>query len=157
MLVQNRWTALFVCIAFLSVLTFSACRQTYIATYNAGIAQQIGATAKMVDGFYLTLQETTSPANNGRSYDKFAPQYVAIELELNELLAKNKIKALNKNATAICDSAVKLWVKYKKAHKTENTIDDFDIALNRIYMRDMFFIMQTGEDAKKIADGTNKN
>jgi len=96
------------------------------------------------------MMETTAPENDGRAYDKFSDQYVNIEVELNSLLNKNKVRPLNTHSTRICEITKQLWVKYKEEHKTDNTLNDGLIKLNQLTFSDLFYAMQVAEKAKDI-------
>lgn len=135
---------------FISVIALQSCKVTLIAPYDAAISTQIDNTAKTVDKFYLSMMETTAPENDGRAYDKFSDQYVNIEVELNSLLNKNKVRPLNTHSTRICEITKQLWVKYKEEHKTDNTLNDGLIKLNQLTFSDLFYAMQVAEKAKDI-------
>ena len=134
----------------LSVFAFNSCRVTFLPSYDASIAEQIETTTKQVDKFYLTMLETTTKENNGRSFEKFVNQYVDIEVELYSLLNQNKVRPLNENSTRICEITLELWQKYKEEHKTDNTLSDGLIKLNRQVFSDLFFAMQVAEKGKNI-------
>jgi len=131
------------------LFTLPGCKVTFLPAYNAQLAEQMEATSKAVDTFYLTMLETTTPVNDGRTYTKFVHQYIAIEVELTSLLNKNTLRPLNANSTRICEITLQLWVKYKQEHKKDNTLSDGAIKLNRKSFRDLFFAMQTAENYKK--------
>lgn len=139
-----------VSIFFLSVIALNSCKVTLIPSYDADISKQIENVTKEVDKFYLSMLETTSASNNGRVFSHFAEQYVNIEVELNSLLNKNKIRPLNENSTRICEITVELWIKYKEEHKRDNTLSDGLIKLNRKTFSDLFFAMQVAEKGKEI-------
>lgn len=126
------------------------CKVTFVPNYDSGIAAQIDQVAKSIDKFYLTMLETTKNESNGRAFDKFAQEYVAIEVELNSLLNKNKVKPLNEHSVRICEITVSLWIKYKEEHKTDNELEDGLIKLNRKTFSDVLYAMQVAEQAKKI-------
>ena len=138
-------------IFFLSVIIITSCRVTFIPSYDAEISEQIENTAKEVDRFYLSMLETTSASNDGRAFQHFSEQYVAIEVELNSLLNKNKIRPLNEHSTRICEITLELWIKYKEEHKTDNKLSDGLIKLNRKTFSDLFYAMQVAEKGKEIA------
>lgn len=129
-----------------------ACRVTFVAPYDASVSQQIEEISRKVDRFYLTMLETTRNEEEQRAYDKFVNDYVDIEVDLNSLLNKNRIRPLNKESTRNCEIAVETWTKYKTKHKEDNGISDIDIELNRDFLRDLFVVIQTGEEAKKNAN-----
>ncbi|TAL47844.1 MAG: hypothetical protein EPN92_04370 [Chitinophagaceae bacterium] len=145
---KPRLSFLFISTLF---LFFSSCRVTLVPPYDADMAGEISKTAKMVDKFYITMMEKTKNENNGRTYEKFSDQYIDIEVELNSLLYKNKVKPLNAHSTRICEITLQLWNKYKEEHKTDNELSDGLIRLNRKYLSDLFYAMQVAEEGKKIA------
>ena len=79
-----------------------------------------------------------------------------IEVEINSLLNKNKVRPLNENSTRICEITLQLWQKYKEEHKTDNTLSDGLIKLNRQSFSDLFFAMQVAEEGKKIIDNQSQ-
>jgi hypothetical protein len=135
-----------------SLLFLFSCRVTLLPEYNAELSKDIENTAKMVDKFYLLMFETTSAENDGRSYDKFAGQYVEIEVEINSLLNQNKIRPLNENSIRICEITLELWRKYKEEHKTDNTLSNGLIQLNMKTFADLFFAMQVAEEGKNLVN-----
>ena len=141
---------------FASTLILNSCKVTFIPSYDANISTQIENTSKAVDKFYLSMLETTSASNEGRTFNNFSEEYVNIEVELNSLLNKNKIRPLNENSTRICEITLQLWVKYKEEHKTDNTLSNGLIKLNRKTFDDLFFAMQSAEKAKEIINNDNQ-
>jgi hypothetical protein len=135
-----------------SLIFLFSCRVTLLPEYNAELSKNIENTAKMIDKFYLLMYETTSAEKDGRSYDKFAGQYVEIEVEINSLLIQNKIRPLNENSIRICEITLELWKKYKEEHKTDNTLSDGLIRLNRNSFADLLFAMQVAEEGKKMVN-----
>ena len=138
----------------ISMAAFNSCRVVLLPSYDATISEQIDNTAKSVDRFYLSMLETTTVENDGRAFSKFADKYVEIEVELNSLLNKNKIRPLNKNSTRICEITCQLWVKYKEEHKAKNTLKDGLILLNRKKFSDLFFAMRVADEGIKMANTT---
>ena len=134
----------------IGTLTLNSCKVSFIPSYNAQISEQIDATNKAVDKFYLCMLDTTKAENNGRAYAKFATQYVAVEVELNSLLTKNKIRPLNEHSTRICEITLQIWVKYKQEHKADNTLSDGLIKMNRKTLDDLFYAMQVAEKGKEM-------
>lgn len=136
----------------ISLLLLFSCRVTLLPGYNAELSKNIENTAKLVDKFYLSMYETTTAENNGRSFDKFAGQYVEIEVEIKSLLNRNKIRPLNENSTRICEITLELWRKYKEEHKTDNTLSNGLIQLNMKTFADLFFAMQVAEEGKNLVN-----
>lgn len=137
-------------LTMLSVMVFYSCRVTLVPPHDAIIMEQIDETAKAVDKFYLSMIETTVNTGGGRAYELFADDYVTIEVEMNSLLNKNKIRPLNENSTRICEITLQLWQKYKAEHKEDNSMPDGIIELNRKTFADLFYAMQVAEKAKEI-------
>jgi hypothetical protein len=137
---------------FTSILILNSCKVTFIPSYDAKISEHIEKTSKVVDKFYLSMLETTSSSNNGRAFSKFSDQYVNIEVELNSLLNKNKLRPLNENSIRICEITIELWKKHKEEHKRDNTLSNGLIKLNRKTFDDLLFAMQKAEKAKEIID-----
>jgi hypothetical protein len=135
---------------FFVLFLILSCRVSFIPGFDATISGNIESTAKQVDKFYLSMLETTTELNNGRSYDMFTEKYVDIEVEINSLLNQNKIRPLNNNSVRICEITLELWQKYKNEHKTDNTLSNGLIQLNRKTFSDLFFAMQVAEKGKEI-------
>jgi len=147
--IQRRFRIVYTaCISI--VIAISACKVTFIPDYDASVMEQIENTSKLVNKFYLSMLEATSEEQGGRSYDKFADQYVNVEVELYSLLNKNKIRPLNENSTRICEITIELWIKYKEEHRQDNTLSNGLIKLNRKTFDDLFFAMQVAEKGKEI-------
>jgi len=134
------------------VLMMLGCKVQFVPEYNAEIAKQIDATSKMVDKMYLEMLETTTPEQ--RDFSKFAKAYVSVEVELNSLLNKNKIRPLNEHSIKITELTLAKWIKYKEEHKRDFENDgkyaSGNIKINRIYIRDFFNAMIVAENATKI-------
>jgi hypothetical protein len=143
-------------IALLGIIAIvlSSCRISLISDYDDRIAQQIELAAKKVDKFYLTMLETTTQDDKNREYSNFIDEYIDIEVELNALLNRNKVKSLNKNSIRICEITLELWVKYKEEHKKDVQLSDTKIRLNRKNMGELFYAMLAAEEGKKVIDNT---
>lgn len=133
----------------LFLLLFVSCNFALLAPYNREVSTHIESTAKSVDRFYLDMLEKTDTIGNSRAYLKFADGYINIEVELNSLYTKNRIRPLNKESTRNCEIALKVWRDYKEEHKKKNGISDGLIKYNRKYMSDMFYVIQVGEELKQ--------
>jgi hypothetical protein len=138
--------------ALVLLLGGTSCRVSLLPSYDAALATQMETTAKSVDRFYLGILETTKNENGERAYAKYAPEYVNLETDITALLNKNRIRPLNSNTVKICEITLAKFIKYKEAHKKDNTMSDGIIKLNRQYMGDLFYAMQVAENAKKIID-----
>jgi len=153
--IQKAMPLLFI-MAVMGLMAFYSCRVTLVPPYDAAIKEQIDETAKAVDRFYLSMLELTKNTDGGREYQLFTGQYVEIEVELNSLLNKNRVRPLNENSVRICEITLQLWQKYKLEHKEDNSLPDGMIGLNRQTFADLFYAMQVAEKAKEIVTNPPK-
>lgn len=125
-----------------------SCRVTLTAPYDESIVNQTQQLVKQVDRLYLTMLETTENRNDVRAYRHFAEDYINIEVELNYLIIKNRMKPMNSESVRNFEIALEAWIRYKEQHKMNNGISDADIELNRGYLRDLFMVILIGEYEK---------
>ena len=134
----------------LASVFLSACTVKWVADYDADLAASVQQVAKTTDAFYLNMLESSSRSDSTRNYSYFAPGYATIEAELNSIRLQNQIKALNEHSTRISEIAIEMWVDYKTEHKTDGTISDGIIKLNRVYMQDVYRAMLIAEEGKNF-------
>ncbi|MCK5170786.1 MAG: hypothetical protein KAQ75_12990, partial [Bacteroidales bacterium] len=65
---------------------------------------------------------------------------------------KNKVRPLNENSTRICEITLELWQKYKEEHRSDQTLSNGLIQLNRKTFSDLFFAMQVAEKGKETVN-----
>ena len=135
-------------ITALYVVLLTSCNFALLPPYSREVSAQIENTAKSVDRFYLNMLEKTDTTNTGRAYSNYANGYIDIEVELNSLYNKNRIRPLNKASTRNCEIALQRWREYKEEHKEKNTISNGLIAYKRQYMSDLFYTIQISEEFK---------
>ncbi len=133
----------------LCIVLLTSCNFALLPPYNREISTHIEHTAKAVDRFYLDMLEKTDIAGTGRAYANFADGYIDIEVELNSLYNKNRIRPLNKASTKNCEIALQRWREYKEEHKQKNTLSNGLIAYKRQYMSDLFYTIQVSEEFKQ--------
>lgn len=131
------------------LIILASCNFALLPPYSREVSAQIENTAKSVDRFYLDMLEKSDTTNNGRAYANFADGYIDIEVELNSLYTKNRIRPLNKASTRNCEIALKRWREYKEEHKQKNTITNGLIAYKRQYMSDLLYTIQVSEEFKQ--------
>ena len=151
LITQTRNSKLLLMVLLIATFAMYGCRVTFVPEYDAALAADIEETSREVDKFYLTMLEMTSAEDNSRAYKEFAPWYVNIEVMLNSLLNQNKIKPLNQNSTRIAEITLELWQKYKEEHRSDNTLSNGLIKLNRKTFSDLFYAMQVAEKGKELA------
>jgi hypothetical protein len=149
---QNSRNLTLFSVFIISVFSFSACKVILVPKYDGKIAEQIVLVSKSIDKLYLTMLETTTQENEGRTYNKFAEKYIDIEIELHSLLHKNQARKNNEETIRICQSVIEMFHKYKSKHKHENTISDEIIILNLEYLRGILYPLTVAEEAKKMAE-----
>lgn len=150
MISLKRSIYLFIFIGSFSILAIQSCKVKFVPDYDASAVAQIESTAKMVDRFYLTMAETTT-AEEGREYANFAQGYVDVEVELNAMLNKNKVRPLNKLATENCQILLDTWIEKKEKHKAKNTVKDAMIENYRANFSRMFNALLQTEKANEMA------
>jgi hypothetical protein len=129
------------------VLCSVSCTVRYVPEYNAVLSDEIIRVAKKVDYFYANLQNTSDSL---RTFDKSIEHYTEIDVDLNSILMRNKIRPLNSESAKIAENIVSLWTKYKNSHKKNNTYKDAQLVLHRQRMGRMFSAMFDAEEAKKM-------
>jgi hypothetical protein len=129
------------------VLCSVSCTVRYVAEYNAALSDEIIRVAKKVDYFYANLQNASDSL---RTFDKSVEHYTEIDVDLNSILMRNKIRPLNSESAKIAENIVSLWTKYKNSHKENNTYKNALLTLHRQRMGRMFSAMFDAEEAKKM-------
>lgn len=105
-----------ICAALLLAL-FTACALQIAPDYDTATANQIVATAKVVDKFYADLNQAP---DSDRPYSKYAPEYGTVEVEIRALVLRNKMRALNEDSSTVADTLLTLWQKVESTHKTKD-------------------------------------
>src|ERR1041384_1190618 len=88
------------------VFMVAGCSVKLIADYDSATLEQILSTGKKVDLFYGKLLETPEKE---RSYSKYSNQYVEIEVDVRDIVSRNKARELNKESTRISEIILKQW------------------------------------------------
>ncbi len=131
-----------------------ACKTiTLVPDYDADLANQIDATAKKIDMMYLKMMDA-SEEDDSRDYSYYSTAYLGIEVELNSILRRNRIRQKNQESISISENTLELWRRYKKRHKEANSISDADIELNMKFMSDQMYLLMLSEDKKRYAEET---
>lgn len=127
--------------------SLSSCTIKWVADYDSAAFEEILKVGKKIDKFYGDLLETKS---DDRAYSKFSAQYVDIETDIQSIVTRNKARALNNESTQISESILKLWVKYKEAHKANNTYSDGKAKLDRARFIRLFAAAAAAERVKDL-------
>jgi hypothetical protein len=128
-------------------IAFGGCPIKLVADYDATAFEEIIKTGKKVDRFFGDLLET--PASE-RQYRKYSASYVEIETDLRSLYTRNRVRALNTESSEISDIILKLWVKYKTNHASNNDYPDTRAKLDRARFTRLFISAADAEIAKKL-------
>lgn len=131
----------------LMAFALSGCAVKFVADYDSVAFEEILKVGKKVDKFYGDLLETQS---DDRAYQKFGAQYVDIETDIRSLVTRNKARELNEESTEISEIILKLWIKYKDAHKEKNTYSDGTAKLDRKRFIRLFAAAASAEQAKNL-------
>lgn len=135
------------CFVLLLALAIGGCTVKLVADYDSVAFEEILKVGKKVDKFYGDLLETKA---SDRAYQKFTPQYVEIETDIRSLVTRNKARALNEESTEISEITLNLWVKYKDAHRTNDTYSDGIAKLDRNRFVRLFEAAASAERAKNL-------
>jgi len=127
------------------LLLFVSCTVQYVAQYDESIKNEIIRIASEVNMFYVKLLETDEVE---RTYDIFQKDYLAIEVDLNTLLMRNKIRPLNEESIKQGEIALELWLADKEQHKINNNVSDFIINQHKNQFQRIFIAMALGEAIK---------
>lgn len=106
----------------------AGCAVKWVADYDAVTFEEILKVGKSVDRFYGDLLEI-KPAE--RVYAKFSDRYVGLETDIRSLVTRNQARALNTESIQISEIILKLLVKYKENHKSNDTYLDRIAKLDR--------------------------
>jgi vacuolar-type H+-ATPase subunit C/Vma6 len=136
----------FFCVTLLA-FALGGCAVKWVDSYDAVAFEEILSVGKAVDKFYGKLLETQPDA---RAYRQFVLEYVAIESDIQSMLTRNRARALNEESTQIAESILKLWVKYKEAHKSRDAYSDGNAKLDRSRFTRLFAAAASAEQAKKL-------
>jgi len=131
----------------LAIFLLGGCLVKLVDDYDSSTFEEILQVGKKVDKFYGDLLEVNS---DERAYQKFRAQYVEIEVDIRSLVTRNKIRALNEESTQISETILKLWLKYKDAHKANDTYSDGTARLDRERFFRLFVAAASAERAKKL-------
>lgn len=136
--------ALVLCLAFL--LALSGCSYKLVASFDEGTQESILKCARLIDGFYTGLLEVPE---GERAYEKFAPGYREIEVELKSLVFRNEVRALNRESTKQAQDVLELWQKYKSRHKDRDEYIDFNAISDYSRLKRLLKYALTTEEIKK--------
>ncbi len=149
MLISRRFSNHLLQFAFVVLAAFaiSGCTVKWVADYDSVAFEEIIKVGKKVDKFYGDLLELKS---SDRPYLKFSAQYVEIETDIQSLVTRNNARDLNEESTQISESILKLWLKYKDAHKSKDTYSDGNAKLDRNRFIRLFAAAASAERAKNL-------
>ena len=117
----------------------------FISDFDLQSMQDMQRVAKMVDSFYIMLEEV--PAEE-RTYDNSKEGYARIKAELNALKLSQEIRPLNELTTKQVKIAIDLWQEDINFHKKYDSMSDFVIGRHRSQFNRLFRSMIQGEQAK---------
>ena len=125
------------------LLLCNSCKVTLVAPRDSELLGQIETASQAIDGFYLKMLDATV-----RNYAQYSDGYIAIEVQLNAIHDKTRLKQHNAETVAIADNVRSTWVKYKNEHKAADKLNDGEIRYNSSTMRDFIYALSVAENAK---------
>ena len=132
-------------IIFAATQAVVGCSVKFVADYDSVAFEEILATAKNVDKFYGTLLDTDPGA---RSYALFASQYIALQADIQGIVTRNQVRALNAESTEIAQTILLLFTKVKERHKSQDTYSDGNAKLDRGKFARLFAAAASAEKSK---------
>ena len=141
----NTLSKQFYLLVLLSSFLISSCTVQYVAQYDETVKNEIIRIAGEVDKFFIEQLEMTE---NERTYHYAKEKYLMIEVDLNSLLTKNEIRALNNQSIKQNELALKLWLDDKEQHKKKDKVSDAIINSHRSQFKRIFIAMAKGEEVK---------
>lgn len=124
-----------------------------VPDFDASISEQILETAKKVDAHYINMLGMFTESMTALPYDSVSKGYQEIEIELNSILLKNKVRELNSESIQVSTTVLETFQKYKQRHK-EKASGQSEVMLEDdwVIMKDLMFLLSVSEDAKRYAE-----
>lgn len=130
-------------IVLLSLLVgLQSCRIFLVASRDNDLVTQIDKVTQDVDRFYLQINEVPS------AYTEVVQNYIDIEVSLNAIYNKTRLKAKNAETSKIAENVLETWVKYKNEHRQKTILNTGEIKVNHQIMRDFLFALSKAENSK---------
>lgn len=136
-------------ILLLSLFILTSCRVQWIADRDETIVNQILATARKVDAFYMELE---TDETHLVTFENALAGYREIELDLRSLWLQAEAKPLNRESARIARITLDLWIKYKEDHKNRGTYNIHLINRHRTRFHELFVAMLNLEKAKEMKE-----
>lgn len=132
-------------LVLLSFFYISGCTVQYVAQYDETVKNEIIRISGEVDKFFI---EQLEMREDERTYQNAKEKYLMIEVDLNALLTKNEIRALNSQSIKQNQLALKLWLDDKEQHKKKDKVSDAILNSHRSQFKRIFIAMAKGEESK---------
>lgn len=123
----------------------SSCKVQYVADYNERVEEEILKVYEDIERFYLRMSLVSE---NERTFNKFEADYLNIEISLQTLFLRNKIRPLNDESIKQTENIITLWNKVKEEHKNEDKVKSYILQKHRGHFQRMFIAMLIGEEKK---------
>lgn len=135
-------------VILISLCLASCASVQYTAKYDAQVRDDSVILAKRIDLFWGQLLDLPQEK---RLFSHFQSQYTEIEVELRNLVMRNKIRPLNDESTEQGKITLDLWLQDRAQHKKDNKFSDFIAERHRLQFQRLFIAIITGEDNKTLA------
>ena len=142
----------------LSLLFISGCKSIkLVPDFDASLSEQIMDTAKKVDAHYITMIGMFNDSITALSYEEVSDGYEEIEIELNSILLKNKVRELNNESIQVSSTVLDTFIKYKNRHKSRaKGQSKIMLEDDWVVMKDLLFLLSVSEDSKRYATEIEK-
>ncbi|MCF2859235.1 hypothetical protein L1286_17260 [Pseudoalteromonas sp. SMS1] len=142
----KSWFKLVVIFATLLILSSQVgCSLHLISEYDRASQRNMLSLMKKIDGFYLHMANV-APAK--RQFAHYLSGYTNIEVEINALLQRQKVRELNELTVKQVEILLALWQQGRGAHKSKDSISDFIIKRRRSEYQRVMLAMIRGEESK---------
>ena len=136
-------------IIFAATLAVVGCSVGLLRTMIQLRLKKFWPLRRNVDKFYGTLLDTDPGA---RSYALFASQYIALQADIQGIVTRNQVRALNAESTEIAQTILLLFTKVKERHKSQDTYSDGNAKLDRGKFARLFAAAASAEKAKVLTE-----
>ncbi|KZN53554.1 hypothetical protein N474_21070 [Pseudoalteromonas luteoviolacea CPMOR-2] len=142
----KSWLKLLVILATLLILTTQVgCSLHLISEYDRASQRNMLSLMKKIDGFYLHMSNV---APDKRQFSHYVSGYTNIEVEINALLQRQKVRELNELTVKQVEILLELWQQGRLAHKSKDGISGFIIKRRRSEYQRVMLAMIRGEESK---------
>lgn len=139
--------------AAIAVVAMACAPIRLVADYDATSLEETLRLGKRVDLFYGKLLAVDAAA---RTYDKFAEQYLDIEVDLGSHARRQMARPRNTESQKIAGDIRDFWVEYAADHRKNNSYPDGKATFDRRRFTRLFDAAASAEAILKLESGDRK-